>query len=66
MTGKDLVAPNPVHQMITQKDYAIEMVNLIIKEKNLDLFGEYSLEDLGASSLFDLSRVCLCHLYDAL
>lgn len=44
-------------------DYVIEMVNSIIKEMDLDPCGEHSSEDLGASSLFDLSRVCFCRLW---
>ena len=34
------------------------MVNSIIKKMGLDLYAEQEMEDLGASGLFDLSRVC--------
>ena len=54
MTGKGPVAPDPICQLITHQGYAVEMVDSIIKET-----------DLGASGLFDLSRVCLRHLYYA-
>ena len=33
------------------------MVELIIKETNVDLYAKQETEDLGASSLFNLSRV---------
>ena len=35
----------------------MEMVNLIIKEMDMDVCGEHTLEDLGASGLYDLLRV---------
>lgn len=64
MTRKCPVAPNPIQRLITHKDYAVEMVNSIINETDLDPCAAQSLEDLGASSLFDLSRVCShCLLY---
>ena len=34
------------------------MIESIIKETDLDLCAEQKTEDLGVSSLFDLSRVC--------
>ena len=44
------------------KDYAIEMVNSINKETDLDPYDEHFLEDLGAFDLYDLSRVCFSSL----
>lgn len=61
MMGNRLVVPDPIYGLITHKDYAVEMVTLIIKEMDLDPCGELSLEDLGTSGFFDLSRVCFCH-----
>ena len=63
MTGKGLVAPNPIQRLVTHKDYVVEMVSSIIKEMDLDPYGEHSSEDLGVSGLYDLSRVCLGHLH---
>ena len=40
------------------KGYAVEMVESIIKETDLDPYAEQEMEDLGASGLFDLSKVC--------
>ena len=34
------------------------MVKSIIKKMDLDPYAEQEMEDLGASGLFDLSRVC--------
>nr|POF10384.1 hypothetical protein CFP56_61452 [Quercus suber] len=59
MTGKCPVAPNPIQRLITHKDYAVEMVNSIINETDLDPCVAQSSEDLGASGLFDLSRPAL-------
>ena len=61
MMGKGLIVPGPVQRLVTHKDYAIEMVNLIIKETDLDPCGEHTSEDLGASGLYYLSRVCIHH-----
>lgn len=58
MTGKGLVASDPIRRMETHKDYAIEMINSIIKETDLDSCGEHTLEDLWDFGLYDLSRVC--------
>lgn len=40
------------------KDYVVEMVDSIIKEMNLDPCADQTIMGLGASDLFDLSRVC--------
>ena len=39
------------------KEHAIEMVESIIKETDLDPCTEQTIKDLNASGLFDLSRV---------
>ena len=39
------------------KEHAIEMVESIIKEMDLDPCTEQTIKDLKASGLFDLSRV---------
>lgn len=62
--GKGLeMAMGPVTQgtschLLTHKGYAIEVLGSIIKETDLDPCSEQETEDLGASGLFDLSRVC--------
>lgn len=59
ITRKGPITPGPVYRLVTHKDYAIEIVNLIIKEIDLDACGELTLEDLGASDLYDRLRICL-------
>lgn len=54
MTTQGPVIAGSVQRLVSHKDYTIEMVNLIIKEANLDGSGEHSIEDLGAFCLFDL------------
>jgi len=46
-----------VCHLLTHKEHAVEMVESIIKERDLDPCAEQTTEDLGASGLFDLSRV---------
>ena len=43
------------------KENAIEMVESIIKETNLDTCVELLMEDLRASGFFDLAKVCFPH-----
>ena len=40
MTGKGPVAPSAVCKMLTHKDYAVEMVDSIIKETDLDPYTD--------------------------
>ena len=61
--GKGLMTMiSPITQgtrrLLTHKGYAVKMVESIIKETNLDPCTEQETEDLEASGLFDLSRVC--------
>ena len=59
MMAHGLVIPNPIQRLVSHKEYAIEMVNSIIKETNLDECGKHAIEDLGASGLFNLARVSI-------
>lgn len=59
MMGKSLVVFGPIQRLVTHKDYAVEMINSIIKGANLDACGEHTLKDLGAFSFYDLLRVCI-------
>ena len=45
------------HCLLTHKGCAVKMVESIIKEMDVDPCAEQETEDLGASGLFDLSRV---------
>ena len=57
MTGKGPVALGVVRKIFTHKDYAIKIVDSIIKETGLDPCANQTTEDLGVSGLFDLSRI---------
>ena len=45
----------------THKDYAIGEVRSFIKPTNIEPCDLLGTEDLGVSTLFDLTRVCLLH-----
>ena len=45
------------------KEHAVEMVELIIKETDLDPCAKQITEDLEASGLFNLARVCFSHTF---
>ena len=44
-------------------EYAVKMVNLIIKDTDLDECGKHATEDLGVSGLFNLARVSISRVY---
>ena len=58
MTTSSPITQDPNHRLLTFKDYALEMVKSIIKDKDVDPCAEQGTDDLGASGLFDLARVC--------
>ena len=59
MTETGPVTKGTSLHLLTHKGYTVEMVESIIKETDLDPCVEQDTEDLGASSLFDLSGVRL-------
>ena len=58
MIGKGPITQGDVCHLLMHKDCAIEMVDPIIKETDLDPCANQTTEDLGASGPFNLSRVC--------
>nr|POE53886.1 hypothetical protein CFP56_27572 [Quercus suber] len=56
MSAHGLVVSSSIQRLVSHKDYAVEMVNSIIKDTDLDECGEHANEDLGVSGLFDLAR----------
>ena len=46
-------------RLLTHKDYAIGEVESLIKPMDIEPCDQLGTEDLGASALFDLTRVCL-------
>ena len=69
MTGKGLIVLGAVRRLLTHKDHVVEMFDSIINEMDLDPCADQTTEDLGAFSLFDLSKVrssqvlSLCNFY---
>ena len=58
MTTSSPITQDPNRRLLTYKDYALEMVKSIIKDKDVDPCVEQGTDDLGASGLFDLAQVC--------
>ena len=58
MTTAGLVIQDLDRHLLTHKDYALEMVGSIIRDKDVDPCAEQGTEELGASGLFDLAQVC--------
>ena len=59
MTTSGPVSQGPDHRLLSHKDYAVEMIESIIKDKDVDLCAEQMTEELGVSGLFYLARVRL-------
>ena len=57
MTSSGPVAQGLDRHLLTHKDYAIEMVGSIIRDKDVDPCAQQGTDELGASGLFDLARV---------
>ena len=66
MTSSSPVDQGLDRRLLTHKNYAIEMVGSIIRDKDVDPCADQGIDELGVSSLFNLARVrfsfCL-HLY---
>ena len=58
MMVKGPIAQGVVHHLLMHMEHVVEMVESIIKETDLDPCAKQTTEDLGASCLFYLSRVC--------
>nr|POE78766.1 hypothetical protein CFP56_74240 [Quercus suber] len=56
MSAHGPIISDPVQRLVSHKDYAIKMVNSIIKDTDLDECGQHTTKDLGAFGLFDLAR----------
>ena len=57
MTSSGPVIEGP-RSLLTHKDYAVEGVESLIKQTDLDPCAQLGTEDLGASAFFDIARVC--------
>ena len=58
MTSLGSVSEGPC-RLLTHKDYAVGEVEFLIKPSDIEPCDQVGTEDLGASALFDLTRVCL-------
>ena len=58
MTTSGLVTQGSDCRLLTHKDYAVEVIETIIKDKDMDLYVEQTTEELRASGLLDLTQVC--------
>ncbi|KAK9999466.1 hypothetical protein SO802_019069 [Lithocarpus litseifolius] len=54
MTSSSLVTPDLDRRLLHHKDYAIEMIKSIIKDKDVDPYAGETTEELGASGLLIL------------
>ena len=58
MTTSGSVTQEPDCHLLTHKDYAVEMMGSIIKDKDVDPYAEQGTEELRSSGLFNLARAC--------
>ena len=61
-----MISLGPVNEgpcrLLTHKDYAVEEVKSFVKLADIEPCDQLGTEDLGASALFDLTRVCFLPL----
>ena len=60
MTSTGPVSEGPC-RLLTHKEYVVGEVESLIKSMDIEPCDQVGTEDLRASALFDLSRVCLLH-----
>ena len=63
-----MTTPSPVIQdserrLLTHKDYVVEMLESIIKDKDADPCVGQAMGELGDSGLFDLAQVSIFHSF---
>ena len=58
MMTSGLVTQGSDRRLLMHKDYGIEMIGSIIRDKDVDPFAKLGTDELGASGLFDLAWVC--------
>ena len=62
MTSTSLVSEGPCC-LLTHKDYVVGEVESLIKPTDIEPCDQVGTEDLGASALFDLTRLCLLQFW---
>ena len=58
LTTSGLVTQGLDRHLLTHKEYAIEMMGSIIRDKDVDPCTELGTDELEASGLFNLARLC--------
>ena len=63
-----MIVPGPITQdserrLLTHKDYAVEMLESIVIDKDANPCIGQAMGELGDSGLFDLARVCFFHSF---
>ena len=58
MTTSGPVTQGPDHRLLTHKDYTVEVIETIIKDKDMNLYVEQTTEELRALGLLNFTRVC--------
>ena len=53
------VIQGSVRHLLTHKEHAVEVIESIIKDIDMDPYADQTTKELGASGLFNLSWVCL-------
>ena len=61
MTSQGPVTEGPI-RLLTHRDYAVEEAKSFVKPADIEPCEQLEAEDLGASALFDLTRVGLLPL----
>ena len=56
MTTSGPITQGSDHRLLTHKDYAIEVVGSIIRDKDIDPYAELVTDELGASASLILHR----------
>lgn len=57
ITTSGLVIQETDYCLLTHKDYTVEIMESIIKDKDVDPCAKQGTEELGSSGLFDLAQV---------
>ena len=63
MTTPGPVTQDSKHSLLAHKDYVVEMLESIIKDKDADPYVGQAIGELGDSGLYDLAQVSIFHSF---
>ena len=63
MTTPGPVTQDSKHRLLAHKDYVVEMLESIIKDKDVDPYVGQATGELRDSGLYDLARVSIFHSF---